>query len=155
MNDEKKKLRSFVEKHTKTPEEIKAEIRTMEEAKKSYTQDVTALEQNLAKFNEVADPLIDPISGNPLCWVKRPTQQEWEDMVPDEELLKVERIEDIPPEMARKYKDHQFEMMAKLIIKPNHDAQWWKEHANLVFQELFQIHLTDVYRKLGVMVGNF
>jgi hypothetical protein len=55
----------------------------------------------------------------------------------------------------KKYSDHQFDIMALLIEKPKHDAKWWKENSNLIFQELFQIHLTEVYRKLGLMVENF
>ena len=145
--------KSFVERHKKTPAEIKAEMLAMEEAKKGYTQDINILEQNLAKFNEISDPLLDP-TGKPLCWVRRPTQAEWENLVPDE-LLQYDNLEDIPVEVAKKYKNHQFEMMAKLISKPEHTAEWWKEHATLAFQELFQMHLIEVYRKLGVMVGNF
>jgi hypothetical protein len=46
-------------------------------------------------------------------------------------------------------------MMEKLIAKPQHDAQWWKENTDIVFQSLFSAHLLDVYRKLGLMTGNF
>jgi hypothetical protein len=46
-------------------------------------------------------------------------------------------------------------MMAKLISKPKHTAEEWKEMTDLLFQEMFQLHLMDVYRKLGLMVENF
>jgi chromosome segregation ATPase len=152
---DKKKLRSFVKELAKSPEEIKAEIKAMEEAKKQYTQDVTKLEANLKKFNETLDPLIDPATNEPLCWVRRPSQEEWEAMIPAE-LFEYENIEDVPKDTVNKIKDRQFEMMATLIMIPKHDAEWWKKNSsNLVFQELFQMHIVEVYRKLGVLVGNF
>lgn len=153
--DKKEILKSFVKEHAKTPEQIKAEIKTMEEAKKQYTRDVTILEGNLRKFNETLDPLIDPATNEPLCWVRRPSQDEWDEMIPDE-LRQYPNPEDVPVELASKYKNHQFDMMAKLIDIPKHDAAWWRQNgSNLVFQELFQLHLVEVYKKLGIMVGNF
>lgn len=155
MSDGKKKLQSFVREHAKTPEEIKAEIKAMEEAKKQYTQDVSKLEANLKAFNNTLDPLIDPATNEPLCWVRRPTQEEWEAMIPAE-LFEYENIEDVPKDVISKIKNRQFEMMAELIAIPKHDAEWWKKNSsNLVFQELFQMHIVEVYRKLGVLVGNF
>ena len=154
-NEDKKKIRSFVKDHSKSPEEIKAEMRAMEEAKKQYTQDVTKLEANLKKFNSTLDPLIDPATNEPLCWVRRPTQEEWEAMIPSE-LFEYENIEDVPKDVQQTIKNRQFEMMADLIDIPKHDAEWWKKNSsNLVFQELFQMHIVEVYRKLGVLVGNF
>lgn len=126
----------------------------MEDAKSKYTKDVQVLEQNIKKFNEMLDPLVDPISGDVLCWVRRPTQKEWEDLIP-QELLEYTNIEDVPQDVAKKYRDYQFDMMAQLISHPKKDAAWWKANSTLVFQELFQAHLADVYRKLGVMAENF
>jgi len=155
MEADKKKLRSFVKEHAKSPDEIKAELKAMEEAKKQYTQDVSALEANLKKFNSILDPLIDPATNEPLCWVRRPSQEEWEAMIPAE-LFEYENIEDVPKEVVNKIKDRQFDMMANLIEIPKHDADWWKKNSSsLVFQELFQMHIVEVYRKLGVLVGNF
>jgi hypothetical protein len=159
MTEEQKKLRSFVKDHKKTPEEIKAEMKVMEDAKKQYTQDVTKLQANLDRFNSTLDPLIDPTVDDPekavLCWIRRPTQEEWEAMIPTE-LLEYENMEDVPKEILVKIKDRQFDMMAKLIEKPKGDAEFWKKHGgSLVFQELFQMHIVEVYRKLGVIIGNF
>jgi chromosome segregation ATPase len=154
MATPQEKAQSFVKKHAKSPEEVKEELRRMEEAKKQYTQDINELEANLRQFNETLDPIIDPTSGKPLCWLRRPSQTEWESMIPAE-LLKYKDLTEIPPEVMKKYSDHQFDIMALLIEKPKHDAKWWKENSNLIFQELFQIHLTEVYRKLGLMVENF
>ena len=145
---------SFVKKHQKTPEQIAEEIKRMELAKKDMTQESTALEANLREFNEILDPIVNPNNGQPMCWVRRPSQQEWEDMVPAE-LLKYRDAGNVPPEIIQKYQNHQFDMMAKLIAKPEHDAIWWKAHSNILFQEMFQVHLMDVYRKLGLDIENF
>ena len=155
MAEEKKKLRSFVKEHQKSPEEIKAEMKVMEDAKKQYTQDVTKLQANLDKFNKTLDPLIDPATNEPLCWIRRPTQEEWEAMIPTE-LYEYENIEDVPREVLQKIKDRQFDMMANLIELPKGDAAFWKKNGgSLVFQELFQMHIVEVYRKLGIIIGNF
>lgn len=158
-SNDKKKLRSFIEDNKKTPEEIKAEMKAMEAAKSQYTQDVTKLQANLDKFNATLDPLIDPAESDPekavLCWVRRPTQEEWEAMTPSE-LFGYDDIESVPKDVIATIKNRQFEMMAKLIEKPKGDAEFWKKNGgSLVFQELFQMHIVEVYRKLGIIVGNF
>jgi hypothetical protein len=160
MSQSKKEiLKSFVKEHAKSSEEIKAEMKAMEEVKKQYTQDVTKLEDNLRHFNERLDPLLDPAIDNPadavLCWVRRPTQDEWESMIP-EELRKYDNPEDVPKELADKYKTHQFEMMADLVMIPKHDAEWWRKNGGTIyFQQLFQSHIVEVYKKLGIIIGNF
>jgi hypothetical protein len=155
MSEDKKKLRSFVQEHKKSPEEIKAEMKVMEEAKKQYTQNVEELRANLDAFNNTLDPLIDPANNKPLCWIRRPTQEEWEAMIPTE-LYEYENMEDVPKEVLDKIKDRQFDMMANLIAIPKGDADFWKKNGgSLVFQELFQMHIVEVYRKLGIIIGNF
>jgi len=151
-----KKVESFIKKHRPlTKKEIEEAIKKQAEIKKRLTRDAQVLEQNLKKFNQILDPLIDPETGNVLCWVRRPTQQEWEEMIPIELLEYANTGETPPPEIIQKYRDHQFEMMAKLIEIPKHDAKWWKANANLVFQALFQAHLTGILRQLGIDVENF
>jgi hypothetical protein len=146
--------RALIKKHSRTPEQIAEEMKKLEAAKQGMTQNVTELEANLREFNEILDPIVNPNTGKPMCWIRRPSQTEWETMIPAE-LMKYRDDKDVPPEISKKYSDHQFEMMAKLIAKPQHDAQYWKDNSNILFQELFQIHLTEVYRKLGIMVENF
>jgi len=148
------KERAIIKKHSKTAEEIQNEMRTMEAAKKGMTQNVAELEANLREFNDILDPMLDPNTGKPMCWIRRPSQSEWESMIPAE-LMQYKDITQVPPELAKKYADHQFDMMTKLIAIPAHDAKYWKDHSNILFQELFQMHLTEVYRKLGIMVENF
>jgi hypothetical protein len=151
---EDEKARIIAEKFKRTPEQLAKDIVRLEEAKKKMTQNAEELDNNLKHFHELLDPILDPNTGQPLCWVRRPSQKEWEEMSPPE-LTQFKDISEMPKELIEKYKDHQFIMMGKLIAKPSHDANWWKENTDLVFQEMFQIYLFDVYRKLGIMVENF
>jgi hypothetical protein len=152
--DDKNKTQSFVKKHARTSEQIAEDIKKLEETKKDLTQNSASLEANLREFNELTDPILNPNNGKPMCWVRRPTQAEWEEMIPAE-LMKYRDAEKVPEDIIKKFADHQFEMMAKLIANPEHDAKWWKMNSNIMFQEMFQIHLTDMYRKLGIDVENF
>jgi len=144
----------IAQRYKRTPEQIAEDIVKMEEAKTKLTQSSADLEANLKHFHEILDPICDPINGDALCWVRRPSQTEWEAMVPVE-LLSFKSDEEIPPEMLEKYKDNSFKMMEKLIAKPQHDAQWWKDNTDIVFQQLFSSHMLDVYRKLGILTTNF
>lgn len=150
---EDERQRRMAEKFKKTPEDIAKEIAVQEEAKKKMTHNTEQLEANLKAFHQLTDPILDQ-EGKVLCWVRRPTAKEWEEIAPSE-LMQYTDPTTIPPEIAEKYKDHQFKMMAKLIAEPSHTAEEWKEMTDLVFQNMFQTHLLDVYRKLGILVGNF
>ena len=141
-------------RYKRTPEQLAEDIKKLEAAKLKMTQNAEDLDRNLRRFHETLDPILDPNTGEPLCWVRRPSQDEWEEVTP-QELIQYTDPNEIPKELIEKYKMHTFEMMEKLIAKPKHDAEWWRKNTDLVFQEMFSIYLFDVYRKLGIMVTNF
>lgn len=147
------KRKRFLEKHG--PINVAETIRRQEEAKSQYTQDVNELEHNIDTFASRLSPLLDPVTKQPLCWVRNPTQEEWESLVPDEFWQYRDNPEGVPPEISKRYSDHQFNMMANLIENPKKDVNWWKAHANIPFQLLFQEHLAKVYEDLGVKIANF
>lgn len=151
------KPEDLIRKHKPlTKDEIERRFKENEAMKKDLTLDATELERNLTNFNKITDPIVDPTNGKPLCWVRRPSQQEWEEMLPDELLeFRSKPQEEIPEELWKKYRDLQFTMMEKLIDKPQHDAKWWKENSNLVFQQLFQVHLNSLFELLGISAENF
>ena len=157
MSKEDKKNTSFIHKHKSlTKKEVEARIKERARIKKGLTTDAAILERNLAKFNEIVDPLMDPETEQILCWIRRPTQSEWEEIVPTELLeYRGEEFEDIPQKVLDKFTDQQFNMMESLIVNPKHDAKWWKIHANLVFQRLFSLHLSGILEELGIETGNF
>lgn len=153
MPEEEKK---FINKHTPlTPEKLKEEYKQKEEAKKQYSTDAVELEKELDNFKNIVEPLLNPVTGKAMCWIRRPTQAEWEGMLPPELVQYRNSPEKIPPELGQKYSDITFELMAKVITKPKHDANWWKEHSNLDFIQLFNTHLSTIFEKLSKDTANF
>ena len=151
MNNE-----NLIKKHKPlTPDEIKATMKAHEDAKKQYSEDASTLEAELEAFNQLKDPVVNPITGRAMFWVRRPTQAEWEGMVPKELAIYSKNPDDIPEDLAQKYNNMTFELMASVIVNPVHDAQWWKEHANLVTIKVFQAHLSGIFKELGLMTTNF
>lgn len=156
QRDNKSSTKEFLKKHKpKTRAELKKQFQDMENAKKDMTTNSTILEQNLKKFNSIEDPLLNPVNDEVLCWIRRPTSAELETLVPAELLKYQNSPEDVPQHITDKYKDFQFQMMSNLITNPKKDADWWKLNANLVFQQLFQIHLQNVMEQLGISAENF
>lgn len=152
----KKSPEDLLRRHkTMTKAEVEEAFKRQEKAKTKYELDAAKLEKNLDKFNEILDPIVNPATDEALCWVRRPTQTELEEMIPSELMKYKNNPEEVPLEAITENEDMLFDMMAKLIGIPKHDAKWWKSHSNLVFQRLFQMHIQQVLRDLGVMVGNF
>ena len=147
---------SFIKKHKPlTPDEIKKKMLESQEAKKKYSTNAAELEKEIDNFNKIVDPLLDPVTGKALCWIRRPTQSEWETLVPAELLEYRDNPEGVPAEVSKKYSDLTFKMMAGIIEIPKHDADWWKQHSNLIFIQLFQMHLQSVLNELGLTTANF
>lgn len=148
--------KKLIEKHRPlSKKEVVKGFKEMADMKKSITTDAAVLEQNLKKFNKTADPLVDPETGLALCWIRRPTNDELEALIPAELLEYRNDPESVPPATMEKYRDFQFDMMAELITNPEHDSKWWKANSNQVFQRLFQIHLSGVLEDLGISAENF
>jgi len=150
------KNKEIIKRHKPlTKADVKKKFREMKQIKSQISQDAAVLEKNLMEFNRTIDPLIDPESEKVLCWVRRPTTDELESLIPAELLEYRGRPNEVPEEVMKKHRDFQFKMMADLIEKPKKDAEWWKKNANLVFQRLFEIHLQGVMEDLGIMAENF
>lgn len=148
--------RKILKKHKPlTKAEVKRKFKEMKKIKSELTQEAAVLEKNLMEFNKILDPLVDPENDKVLCWIRRPTTKELEDMIPEDLLKYRGKPEDVPEEIMTKHKDFQFKMMANLIEKPKKPANWWMNKANLVFQRLFEIHLETVMADLGIMTENF
>jgi len=146
----------FIRKHKPlTKKEVVEKFHEMRKVKKEMTTDAAVLEQNLLEFNRITDPLIDPETEKVLCWIRRPTMEELEKFIPAELLEYRNTPEEIPKSTMEKYKDFQFEMMANLIENPKKSADWWKKNSNLIFQQLFQLHLQGVMEDLGITAENF
>jgi hypothetical protein len=152
MNRNEKLLRKHRPMSNK---DIENKILENKEIKKEFSTDATVLKANLQKFNQITDPLVDPESGLELCWIRRPTAQEFEALIPSELLEYRNSPDAIPKEVADKHENFQFEMMEKLIVNPIEDWKYWKANSNQVFQFLFNKHLNSLLEKLGIDVQNF
>lgn len=156
MVDKNQRLKQLIEKHKPmTKADVNENFKLQAEMKKKITTNAVELEANLTKFNNIVDPLLDPESGDALVWIRRPTTFELEQLIPAELMEYKSNPESCPPETMKKYENFQFEMMANLITNPKHDAEHWKKNTNLVFQNLFQKHLTGVLEDLGITAENF
>lgn len=146
----------ILEKHrAKSKEEIEATIKKMEQAKEGLEKNAEALDRELDEFNTIEDPLINPVNKKALCWVRRPTQEEWESIVPAEILKYRDKPQDMPKKLITENKELTFKFMEALITKPKHTAAEWKKRSNLVFIKLFQLHIENVFRELGIIAENF
>ena len=135
--------------------EVTKRFKEMKEIKDEIATDATVLEQNLKNFNKITDPLVDPESGAALCWIRRPTADELETMIPSDLLEYRNTPDKVPKEIMKRHENFQFKMMAAIIDVPKKDAKWWKKNANQVFQMLFQMHLRGVMEDLGISAENF
>ena len=146
----------LIRKHkTLTKEEVQQKFKEQEDIKKKYTMDAAKLEKNFERFNKILDPIINPATDEALCWVRRPTQTELEEMIPSEFMKYRNSPEKVPQTVLKENEDMLFKMMEKLIAVPEHSAEEWKGRANLVFQRLFNLHLEQVLLDLGIGVKNF
>ena len=62
--------KEFIEKHAKKPEEIQARIEKMDKRREDFTKDAKEIEANLFEYFDEDDPLVDPVKGKVLAWVK-------------------------------------------------------------------------------------
>jgi len=153
---EGKEKQDFIRKHQPlTPDKLKEEYKKKEEAKRQYTTNAVELEKELEAFNKITEPLVNPVTGRAICWVRRPTQSEWEGMLSPELMQYREHPEDMPVELQQKYGDMTFELMAIVIENPKHDSKWWKEHATIEFIQLFNSHLSNIFAQLNKDTANF
>lgn len=137
-----------------TEEEIKAQEKKNVDVSKALMVNDSELEAELQLFTTIEDPLINPKTGRPMAIVKRPTMSDIQSLAPPE-LRRYKDVNDIPVEVREKYDYLFFEMMAKLITRPKHDADWWKEHATVELVGLFNKHIEKVLAKLGTTATNF
>lgn len=158
---EQLKRDKFTEKHPPIPdEEIPEKIKDREDAKAKYTRDIQKIEDNLTVFFEKDYPMIDPESGEVLCWIKDIQYFKLLAMIPDEVLEEMDKAED-EVDMAyiikqlKEHSDNTFKIMAEVIVIPKHDWEWWKEHSNQTFLDLFNDFLEKRITKINQDVSFF
>jgi len=151
----------FTEKHPPIPDEqIPEKIKDREDAKVKYTRDIQKIEDNLTAFFEKDYPMIDPESGEVLCWIKDVQYFKLLAMIPDEVLEEMDKAEDevniaYVIKQLKEHSDNTFKIMEAVIVIPEHDWEWWKEYSNQTFLDLFNDFLEKRIQKINQDVSFF
>ena len=141
-------------------EEIPEKIEDREKARSQYTRSIQKIEENLTAFFEKDYPLLDPESGEVLCWVKDVQYFKLLDMIPDDMLEDMQKSDEevdlgFVITKLREYSDHTFKIMEEVITIPKHKWEWWKENSNQTFIDLFNDYLEKRIGKINQDVSFF
>jgi len=134
----------------KTPEEMEKE---QDELEMEYSVRCVEMDQKIQNFSSKTDPLM--INGEKFAMVRRPTASQNRRIIPPELAKYRTNPEDIPYEVAMKYEDDVYKLMAELIIEPKHSAEWWRNNTGGEFMAAFQAHLAQVNQKLQETIDSF
>lgn len=144
----------LVEKYAgKSAEEMESD---QEQLMAEYNERCQAMEHEISDFSTKTDEMKNPTTGKVMAIVKRPTTNQWKQMVP-KELMKYtgKDKKEIPIEVAEKYEELIYDVMAELIVEPKHDAKWWKDHTGYEFVQAFQSHMISIFDEMEKNIGNF
>jgi hypothetical protein len=152
---QKKKLNKMdpklIEKYaTKTPEEMEKEQDTIEE---DYMLQTKALEQKLIAVSSKIDPM--KVGEEIFAYVKRPTSAQFERMTPPELAQYRKSPESIPYDVAKKYEEDMYTLLAELVVMPKHDAKWWRENTGDEVMKAFQEHLMNIRVEIQTSAESF
>lgn len=149
----KSKERELADKYAKqTVEEMEKEQESLEQEVVSASK---AMEQEISSFSIKIDELISPVTKKVMCKVKRPTTTQWKQLVPPELVKYKEDPKKVPLEVAEKYEELVYDIMAELIVQPKHNAKWWKDNTTYDFVALFQAHLMKTFDKMSEDIEDF
>jgi len=151
LSSQEERVEKLLEKHPPlSPQQVREKERDKQAAITKYRGDIAKAEENLVNYLNKLDPLVDPGTDTAIAWIRRLPYKQLIDIIPDD-LLEAYRADDKATALklaAEKYMDYTYELMAKLIAKPEHDKDWWAEHINIDFVELFQARLIELMSRL-------
>jgi hypothetical protein len=135
---------------TQSPEEMAKEQDLLEAEDNRQTK---ILEECIRDFSTKIDNM--EVDGRILAIVQRPTSAQFKRFTPQSLAKYGEKPSEIPYDIAEKYEADMYKLMAELIIRPKHDAEWWKENTGDEFMAAFQAHLFKVRQKLQEDIKRF
>jgi len=143
--------KNLIEKYaSETPKEMEQEQEDLETEVAFTSKD---LDQKIRSFNMKVDPLM--INGEIHSYVKRPTAAQYNRIIPPE-LAKFRKTpEKISWDMAKRYENDMYALMAELIVNPKHPTDWWKENTGDEFMAAFQAHIFNIRQKLQEDIDGF
>ena len=144
---EEKKAMLLAKHKPLTAEETRLQEIEAEAAREKYQKDIQKVEENLTTFLLKEDPLVDPGSDKAIAWLRRLPYKELTGLFPDD--LRKEYEEGGAEAMVRlaeneEYKYFLFDLMEKMISKPEYTAEEWSEKANLTFINLFNARVSEL-----------
>ena len=163
MSEDRRREEEFLERHLPlTDEQLKKQMEDTEEARIKHDEEMAIIEDNLVNYFQQTDPLVDRDTNKVLAIVRRPSQKEIEtlmlvpEMPPETELNKMsddERMK-VANRIVHSIRN-QYEVIAELIIKPRHDAEWWVKNAPPQFLSLVNQHIQDKMEEMAGKAANF
>ena len=141
----------FLDKHpSKTADELDKIKEEQREAKKKYSSDIRAVEQNLMGFFKKEYPIVDPESDKVIGYMRQLPYWEMVQLIPegllDKNVSDEEKTEKIKGDES--IQNIIFDMMERMISVPEHNSEWWKENATPAFIIVFNKAVEDMFKKL-------
>ena len=149
----------FLKKHKPlSPDEIQSRMRDAEAAREQYSKNITEIETNLVTFLQKEDPLVDPATGNVIAWIRQAPYAELQSL--GEELLgpfdpNITEEEYMARIQESGGAENIFKLMARLISRPKHDAEWWRNNITVEFIALFDARMNEIYTRMSEQMDFF
>lgn len=138
-----------------TEEQLREYKEKVEEKKAKYTLEMSQIEANLLQFLERPRVVYDSETKKPILYLRDITFNELKQMIPPEMAEYVNKPEMIDKEKAEEYDRKFYEIIADLIVKPKHDAEWWRLHMTTKLMRIIQEEIVRMLEDIGVEMENF
>ncbi len=152
----------FLKKHPAiSPDKIGLVKEKQKQTQIKYAQDMTELEGNLLSYFKKPMSIIDPDTGIEIARMVKPSIQQIEmlTMPPKSIPIDISKYEkEKQVEYARIGMEHtkkQFEILAEIVVQPEHNKEWWLEHGSPEFLVLVQFTINKYMNDLGNKMENF
>jgi len=136
-----------------SPEDIKAEEKTIEEGKAKLSMEMSVVEDALTEYLSISDPVV--YKGKAVMWILRPTIKQLKALIPPEMREYVGNPKDVPEETGKKYEQFFYEKLAEMVTVPKYTAEQWQEKANPWLLRLFWEHIAKIARLMEGQIEGF
>lgn len=140
-------------------EEIEREAKAQEKASVQYSMEQAEVEKALTEYMEMLDPILwtNPRTNveKAIAWVRRPTMKQLKALIPPDVAKYVDKGEEIPEELNKKYEKYFYEKMSELIAIPERTPAEWEEKINPWFLRLFLEHVNNIAKFVQGQIEGF
>lgn len=162
-----KETEIFLQKHKPlSREEISKAQEEAKTAKDKYTKDIKTIEENLMGFIEQLEPIVNPVTGDIVFWIKQVPLHVLTDSTPKDlkKIISQCKTPEEAEEKTREYtlvhpeydpENHMYILMEKMIAIPKKTAAEWKEITNPNLSLLFEVAVSNVYKRVSDQISFF